>query len=267
MATSGTGRRRWRLLSDVETDAGHLLLAREYAAELVELGEQQDDRSNRMYGLFQGATVLALLGEPGRGRSAGARRSGARPFAGARPMAGVGRSRARPCRTRARRPCRGAGVLRAFRAALRRGRLDRPDLQASPDGARGVGRARPSRHGRRPDRRVRAALPAGDPRAPSGADRPIPRADRLAPRRARGRRSGVRPVARAAGAGAEPVRARAHADGARDGAPAAPTAWRRAAGARGGGRALRALRRRRLGRPGARRHRRAGAATRVPPTS
>jgi len=52
------------LLSDVETDAGNLLLAREHAAELVELGEQQDDRSNQMYGLFQGATVCALLGDP-----------------------------------------------------------------------------------------------------------------------------------------------------------------------------------------------------------
>ena len=52
------------LLSDVETDSGNLLVARKYAAELVELGEQQDDRSNRMYGLFQGGTVLALLGEP-----------------------------------------------------------------------------------------------------------------------------------------------------------------------------------------------------------
>ena len=36
----------------------------ECAAELVELGDQQDDRSSRMYGLFQGATVLAHLGEP-----------------------------------------------------------------------------------------------------------------------------------------------------------------------------------------------------------
>ena len=52
------------LLSDVETDAGNLLLARGYAAELVELGQQQDDRSSQMYGLFQGAVVLALLGEP-----------------------------------------------------------------------------------------------------------------------------------------------------------------------------------------------------------
>ena len=52
------------LLSDVETDSGNLLDARKYAAELVELGEQQDDRSNRMYGLFQSGIVLALLGEP-----------------------------------------------------------------------------------------------------------------------------------------------------------------------------------------------------------
>ena len=37
--------------------------------------------------------------------------------------------------------------------------------------------------------------------------------------------AGARPLARAAGAGAEPVRARPDADGARDGAPAAPTAW------------------------------------------
>jgi DNA-binding CsgD family transcriptional regulator len=40
------------------------VVARKHAAELVELGEQQDDRSNRMYGLFQGATVLALLAQP-----------------------------------------------------------------------------------------------------------------------------------------------------------------------------------------------------------
>jgi DNA-binding CsgD family transcriptional regulator len=52
------------LLSDVETDSGNLSVARDYAVELVELGEQQDDRSIRMYGLFQGGTVLALLGEP-----------------------------------------------------------------------------------------------------------------------------------------------------------------------------------------------------------
>jgi DNA-binding CsgD family transcriptional regulator len=52
------------LLSDVETDSGNLVVARKHAAELVELGEQQDDRSNRMYGLFQGATVLALLAQP-----------------------------------------------------------------------------------------------------------------------------------------------------------------------------------------------------------
>jgi DNA-binding CsgD family transcriptional regulator len=52
------------LLSDVETDSGNLLVAQKYAAELVELGEQQDDRSNRMYGLLQGGSVLALLGEP-----------------------------------------------------------------------------------------------------------------------------------------------------------------------------------------------------------
>ena len=51
------------LLADVETDAGNLLLAREYAAEFVELGEQQDERTIRMYGLLGGATVCALLGE------------------------------------------------------------------------------------------------------------------------------------------------------------------------------------------------------------
>ena len=85
------------------------------------------------------------------------------------------------------------------------------------------------------------------PRARSGAGRPLQRARRLAPRRARARGSGVRTVARAAGTGAEPVRARTHADGPRDGAPSAPTARRRAARARGGGGALRALRRRRSG--------------------
>ena len=51
------------LLADVETDAGNLLLAREYAAECAELGEQQDERTVRMYGLLGGATVCALLGE------------------------------------------------------------------------------------------------------------------------------------------------------------------------------------------------------------
>ena len=51
------------LLADVETDAGNLLLAREYAAESAELGEQQDERTIRMYGLLGGATVCALLGE------------------------------------------------------------------------------------------------------------------------------------------------------------------------------------------------------------
>lgn len=51
------------LLADVETDAGNLLLARDYAVEIVELGEQQDDRSVRMYGLLGGATVQALLGD------------------------------------------------------------------------------------------------------------------------------------------------------------------------------------------------------------
>lgn len=50
-------------LASVEDDAGNLLLARDYAAELVELGEQQDDRSARMYGLLLGGTVLARLGE------------------------------------------------------------------------------------------------------------------------------------------------------------------------------------------------------------
>jgi DNA-binding CsgD family transcriptional regulator len=49
-------------LSDLEKDAGNLLLAREHSAELVELGEQQDDRSIRMYGLLGGGAVRALLG-------------------------------------------------------------------------------------------------------------------------------------------------------------------------------------------------------------
>jgi DNA-binding CsgD family transcriptional regulator len=51
------------LLSDVETDAGNLLLARAYAGELVELGVQQDDRSVRMYGLLGGGTIRTLLGD------------------------------------------------------------------------------------------------------------------------------------------------------------------------------------------------------------
>ena len=51
------------LLTDVETDAGNLLLAREYAAECAELGEQQDERTVRMYGLLGGGTVSALLGD------------------------------------------------------------------------------------------------------------------------------------------------------------------------------------------------------------
>ena len=51
------------LLADVETDAGNLLLARDYSAEIVELGEQQDERTLRMYGLLGGGTILALLGD------------------------------------------------------------------------------------------------------------------------------------------------------------------------------------------------------------
>jgi DNA-binding CsgD family transcriptional regulator len=58
--------RTWilRLLAEVETDAGNLLLAREYAGELVELGDQQDDRLIRIGGHLMGGTVLALLGCP-----------------------------------------------------------------------------------------------------------------------------------------------------------------------------------------------------------
>ena len=51
------------LLADVETDAGNLLLARDYSSELVELGEQQDDRTVRMYGLLGGGMSSALLGD------------------------------------------------------------------------------------------------------------------------------------------------------------------------------------------------------------
>ena len=183
----------------------------------------------------------------GRGRDACARRSGARAVAGARPLARVGRPLARPRRARPRRACRGAGALRGFRAAQRRGRLHRSGLQTAAQRDRGADRARPPRRRRRADRRVRGALLDRAPRARSGAGRPLQRARRLAPRRARARGSGVRTVARATGAGAEPVRARTHADGPRDGAPAAPKARRRAASPRGGGRALRALRRRRSG--------------------
>lgn len=49
-------------LSDIECRAGSLLLARDHAAEVADLGEQQDDRTTRMYGLLQGAHVAALLG-------------------------------------------------------------------------------------------------------------------------------------------------------------------------------------------------------------
>ena len=51
------------LLADVETDAGNLLLARDYAAECVKRGEQLDERTMRMYGLLGGGTVSALLGD------------------------------------------------------------------------------------------------------------------------------------------------------------------------------------------------------------
>ena len=51
------------LLADIETDAGNLLLAREHAAECAEQGEQQDERTVRMYGLLGGGTVCALLAE------------------------------------------------------------------------------------------------------------------------------------------------------------------------------------------------------------
>ena len=50
------------VLSGVEKDAGNLLVAQEHSAEVVELGEQQDDRSVRMGGLLEGGAVLALLG-------------------------------------------------------------------------------------------------------------------------------------------------------------------------------------------------------------
>ena len=49
-------------LSDVEREAGNLLSARDHAAELVELGRQQDERSVQMYGLLGGGAVLAMLG-------------------------------------------------------------------------------------------------------------------------------------------------------------------------------------------------------------
>jgi DNA-binding CsgD family transcriptional regulator len=51
------------MLSVVEIDAGNLLIAREHAAELVALGEQQDDRSIRLGGLLGSGAVLALLGD------------------------------------------------------------------------------------------------------------------------------------------------------------------------------------------------------------
>jgi DNA-binding CsgD family transcriptional regulator len=51
------------MLATLETDAGNLLVARELFAELVELGEQQDERSIRMGGLLGGGAVRALLGD------------------------------------------------------------------------------------------------------------------------------------------------------------------------------------------------------------
>ena len=49
-------------LSDVEREAGNLVSARDHAAELAELGRQQDERTVRMYGLLGGGAALALLG-------------------------------------------------------------------------------------------------------------------------------------------------------------------------------------------------------------
>ena len=50
-------------LAVLEHDAGNLLIAQEHSAELVELGEQQDERTIRMAGLLGGAAVRALLGD------------------------------------------------------------------------------------------------------------------------------------------------------------------------------------------------------------
>jgi len=49
-------------LSEIECRSGNLLVARDHAAEAADLGEQQDDRTARMYGLLLGAHVAALLG-------------------------------------------------------------------------------------------------------------------------------------------------------------------------------------------------------------
>ena len=119
------------LLADVETDAGNLLLAREYAAECAELGEQQDERTMRMYGLLGGATVCALLGELDEAEALA--RAGQElalspvldPWLAwgdhALGLVALDRGDA----------CRGAGALRACRAAQRRRRLHRSGLQAT----------------------------------------------------------------------------------------------------------------------------------------
>ena len=47
------------MLSILELDAGNLLVAQEHLAELVELGEQQDERTIRLGGLLGGGAVSA----------------------------------------------------------------------------------------------------------------------------------------------------------------------------------------------------------------
>ena len=217
------------LLADVETDAGNLLLAREYAAESAELGEQQDERTIRMYGLLGGATVCALLGELEEAETLA--RAGQElalspvldPWLawGDYSLGLVALDRGEP-----------AAALEHFEDSERRndaaGFID-PVCRQPPNGIEaliGLGRLEDAAAA---DRRVRRPMLDRAPRARSGAGRPLQRARRLAPRRARGRGSGVRTVARATGTGAEPVRARTHADGPRDGAPSAPKARRRAA--------------------------------------
>ena len=222
------------LLSAVETDAGNLLLAREYAVELVELGAQQDERTIRMSGLFQAGTVLALLGDPDE----------------AEALARAGQELAL---SPVLEPWLAWGDHVLGLAALERGEAEAALEHFERSGRRyeAAGWVDPAfRHaptdiealialGRLDEADARIAEYEGAaPRAPRtrpGVHRPVPRADRLAPRRPRGSGSGVRAVARPPGAGAEPVRARAHAHGPRNGAAAAPASRRRPPRPRRGG--------------------------------
>ena len=180
------------LLADIETDAGNLLLAREYAAELVELGEQQDERTIRMYGCWEAPRSARFSASWTRPRALA--RAGQElalspvldPWLawGDHTLGLVALDRGEP-----------AAALEHFERSERRndaaGFMD-PVCRQPPNGIEAL--IALGRLGRRrcADRRVRGAMLDRAPRARSGAGRPLQRARRLASRRARARGSGVR---------------------------------------------------------------------------